>query len=817
MNITRKLRLIFFISVLIIVLPFSTVIYFFTIENALTNERLTLASETRALTTCYETLLNTDTPRLKTLAKLHQHYAGEQHFLLDDLGRFMLAGSWQQQLEANPQGFSLNSIKESSVQALLNTELSDQILIFPQQINLQDHQYLVVAVVIQPLGWRYFRLIPDDEVVAPVQKLFFLQFSLILFMALLIGILIEVLVSRSLVSRLSILVAAMRSYSLGDSNKGIVMTGDDEIAAAAFDFNHLTTQIELQHKSEIDLLERYQQQRKLEINLLERDRIAIKCARDGIYIIDSNGILLEANPAFYAMLDYSEQELLGHHLSGWQRQWANDELITKIDALLHHQDSSFEAIHRRKNGTLIDVEITTVGIELDGQHYLWCLSRDITERKQAEQHIKQLAHFDSLTGLPNRSLLNQRVEFALATAQRNNGKLAVIFIDLDHFKHINDSLGHTAGDTLLMQVGKAMLAVVRDDDTVSRPGGDEFIVILPNTGINGAAHVAEKLRVTVNQTYRIEQHDLVVTASIGIAIYPDDGKNFDVLSQRADVAMYRAKQEGRNGYRFFTTEMQTHSARILKLENALRRAIELEQFQLHYQPQLSLQEGGLVGAEALLRWNSDFGMISPAEFIPIAENSGQIIQIGEWVLRTAITQLKLWLDQGIHPFVMAVNISAAQFSQANLPDLVIDLLEEAQLPTQYLELELTESVAMSNPTVAIAIMNNFHARGICLAIDDFGTGYSSLSYLKSFKIHKLKIDQSFVRNLTETPADQAIVSAVIDLSRNLGFKTIAEGVETVEQLSYLQDQGCDQIQGYYFSKPLPAEQFLAFINKMPNP
>jgi diguanylate cyclase (GGDEF)-like protein len=435
---------------------------------------------------------------------------------------------------------------------------------------------------------------------------------------------------------------------------------------------------------------------------------------------------------------------------------------------LHYQNALFETVHCRKDGTLLNVEITTVDIELDGQHYLWCSSRDITERKQADQHILQLAHFDTL--------------------------------------------GHAAGDDLLIQVSQRMSVTVREDDTVSRPGCDEFILILPNTNADGAARVAENLRFAMLQGYQIDQQELFVTASIGIAVYPDDGKNFEELSQCADVAMYRAKQEGHNTYRFFTAEMQVHSARILQLENALRRALELGQLQLHYQPQLSLQdEGRITGAEALLSWNSEFGAISPAEFIPIAENSGQIIQIGEWVLRTAVAQLKTWLDQGMQPFVMAVNISAMQFRQANLPDLVLQILEEAQLPTQYLELELTESVAMGNPLAAIDIMADFHARGIRLAIDDFGTGYSSLSYLKLFKIHKLKIDRSFICHLAENSEDQAIFSAVIDLSHNLGFQTIAEGVETAEQLAYLQSQDCDEIQGYYFSKPLPAEQFEAFV------
>jgi diguanylate cyclase (GGDEF)-like protein/PAS domain S-box-containing protein len=691
---------------------------------------------------------------LPSLFNPTQRYAGEQHFLLDDKEQFILAGPWQQKLEANPTAFTIDAVREASVAKLLRAELNNQARIFPQIVTLKNRQYIAVAVMMRPVGLRYFRLAPVDEVIAPIQELFFVLFGAIFLMALLMGILIEFIVSRNIVRRLWLLAEAVRLYALGDLSVRTCLTGNDEIAATAHDFNSMIDKIE--------------QQRKVEIKLLQRDRMAIQCARDGIYVIDKKGILAEANPAFYAMLGYSPTDLLGHSVATWNKQWTHEELVTKIYDLLHYPNALFETVHCRKDGTLLNVEITTVDIELDGQHYLWCSSRDITERKQTDQHIQQLAHFDTLTNLPNRSLLIQRVEFALASAQRTKNQLAVIFLDLDHFKHINDTLGHVAGDKLLVQVSQRMLLTVREDDTVSRPGGDEFILVLPNTNANGAARVAEKLRCAMLNGYQVAGQELFVTASIGIAVYPNDGGDFEALSQCADVAMYRAKQEGRNTYRFFTTEMQVHSARILQLENALRRALELGQLQLHYQPQLSLQdEGRIIGVEALLRWNSEFGAISPAEFIPIAENSGQIIEIGEWVLRTAVAQLKTWLDQGMQPFVMAVNISALQFRQANLPDLVLQILEEAQLPTQYLELELTESVAMGNPLAAIEIMANFHARGIRLAIDDFGTGYSSLSYLKSFKIHKLKIDQSFVRYLAENLEDQAIVNAVIDLSHNL--------------------------------------------------
>lgn len=439
---------------------------------------------------------------------------------------------------------------------------------------------------------------------------------------------------------------------------------------------------------------------------------------------------------------------------------------------------------------------------------------DITERKRSEEDIHFLANFDPLTRLPNRIQLNDHFRYAISVAKRNKGQLALMFLDLDHFKDINDSLGHSVGDTVLIELAKRLSLLLRAEDTVTRLGGDEFILLLPGVDQLGAAQVAQKLLDTISTPYLIEHQNLTLTASIGIAVYPEDGMDLETLSKSADTAMYRAKQEGRQHYRFFTQEMQKQSERNLQLVNALRHALEYEQLYLHYQPQVAIQNNLIIGAEALLRWqHPTLGIVSPAEFIPVAEESRLILPIGEWVLRTAIRQAKVWMNEGFSPMIMAVNLSAVQFRHPDLPELITRLLDEEGLPPEYLELELTEGVAMHNPEKVIAVMEKLHERGIRMSIDDFGTGYSSLSYLKKFKAYKLKIDQSFVRDISTDPDDKAIVSAIINLAKSLGLQTIAEGVETVEQLAFLHKQDCNEMQGYLFSKPLPVEQFSALLKK----
>ncbi len=544
--------------------------------------------------------------------------------------------------------------------------------------------------------------------------------------------------------------------------------------------------------------------------------LAVEQSPNSIVITDLEGNIEYVNRMFTTVTGYSMEEVLGQNPSILKSDETPQATYDDMwEHLIHGKTWHGELINCRKDKSIY-IESATISPvkQSDGKitNYV-AIKEDITEKKKSEAYIDHLAHFDQLTGLPNRVMLNDRVTYLLSMAQRNNEPLTVMFLDLDHFKNINDTLGHTVGDQVLIEMANRIKAVIRDEDTVARLGGDEFIMLFPNTDSNTAMHIATKLITAVSKISIIEHNELTITPSIGIAIYPNDGADFETLLKNADTAMYRVKSNSRNSFHFFTLEMQVNLARNLQLENALRHALERNELEVYYQPQISISDGHVIGAEALLRWHHpEFGMVSPAEFIPIAESSSQIIEIGEWVLRTAIQQTKEWIDSGFAPMIIAVNLSAIQFRQQNLLKLVTDILEEVQLPNEYLELELTEAVTMHDPEYVINVMNKFHERGIRMSIDDFGTGYSSLSYLKQFKVYKLKIDQSFIRDISDNPDDRAIVSAIIDMAHNLGLVTIAEGVETAEQLAFLRLHGCNEIQGYYFSKPLPSVEFERFLH-----
>jgi len=433
---------------------------------------------------------------------------------------------------------------------------------------------------------------------------------------------------------------------------------------------------------------------------------------------------------------------------------------------------------------------------------------DITERKTAEERIQFLAYYDSLTELPHRALLQDRLGNALAHAQRRNEKVALLFLDLDRFKIINDSFGHSFGDIVLKEVAKRLKQCTRAQDTVARVGGDEFLIMLNKVeGVADAAIAAERVMQAMGAEFVIQGHSLGMSCSIGISIFPEHGSDGESLIKNADAAMYFAKDAGRNDVRFFTKEMNAQATERLALESALRLALDKGEFFLAYQPQMEIATGSIIGLEALIRWqHPELGLVPPDKFIPIAENNGLILQIGEWVLRTACAQARQWWDDGLPPVPIAVNVSAIQFRQENFSTLVKNVLLETGLSSEFLELELTESLLLSNEDVMFAVLQELRELGVKLAIDDFGTGYSSLSYLKQFRVNKLKIDRSFIRNIVFDPGDAAITTAIISMAKSLNLKVIAEGVENEAQMSFLRAHGCDEIQGYYFSKPITAAE-----------
>ncbi len=441
------------------------------------------------------------------------------------------------------------------------------------------------------------------------------------------------------------------------------------------------------------------------------------------------------------------------------------------------------------------------------------IGRDITDRKRSEEHIHYLATHDSLTSLPNRFMFSQILNLAIESAHRYHRKLAVFFIDLDRFKNINDTLGHEAGDFLLREMAMRLKQCLRASDVVGRLGGDEFVILLPETeNAEQIATVAQKILSASLSPVDINGQECCVTASIGICVYPDDGKNEQTLMKNADIAMYRAKEEGKNNYQFYSPDIEARSLERLILENNLRMALERNEFFLHYQAKRNLQTGEIAGVEALVRWqHPDLGIISPAQFIPLAEETGLIVLIGRWVLKTACAQNVAWLKQGLPPLCMAVNLSVRQFFDESLINDVADALSESGMRPELLEMEITEGMVMQDAERAIRILTAIKALGVRLAIDDFGVGYSSLAQIKRFPIDTLKVDSSFIRDIPQNREDRAITEAIIAMGRTLSLTVIAEGVETKEQEAFLRDHNCDQSQGYYFSKPISPEDFVSFM------
>ncbi|MDX8390840.1 MAG: EAL domain-containing protein [Mariprofundaceae bacterium] len=538
---------------------------------------------------------------------------------------------------------------------------------------------------------------------------------------------------------------------------------------------------------------------------------------EGIIITDTNSIIQAVNPTFNEITGYSADEAIGNTpkiiSSGLHGKAFYNEMWLTIK---HKGVWEGEIRNKRKNGEIYPEWLKIVAIKDEAGepvNYIASFS-DISSHSTANQRLYYLAHYDSLTKLPNRSLFHERLKTELANSHRRDTIFAVLFMDLDHFKNINDTLGHDVGDELLKEVAGRLLQCTRDNDLISRQGGDEFTGILVDlTHPEDAAVVAEKMIQTLSQPINIGSHELFITSSIGISIYPNDGETLETLIKHADSAMYQAKECGRNNYQFFTKGLHQASKRRFELETHLRKALENDEFEVYYQPQVDARHSCIVGMESLLRWHSpELGEVSPFEFIPVAEETGLIVPIGTWVLRTACAQCKKWTDSGYPPLLIAVNLSSRQFREPNFINMLIEVVCETKLSPLQLELELTESIIMKDDEETNHRLQEISECGFQLSIDDFGTGYSSMSYLKRFPLDKLKIDKSFVDHVTTDSDDEAIVTAMINLAHSLKLNVIAEGVETKEQLEWLAQHDCDNIQGYYFSKPLPVEEFETFMN-----
>ena len=559
-----------------------------------------------------------------------------------------------------------------------------------------------------------------------------------------------------------------------------------------------------------NLGERYEAQRRAE-DQLRLYATVFTSASEGMTITDAESRIVAVNPAFCAISGYSVEEVMGKTPAILNSGRQSADFYQKMWAELHSDGHWHGEIwNRRKDGGIYPewLSIAAVyGEKGEVINYIGVFT-DISEQKQNEARIHHLAHHDVLTGLPNRLLLEDRVSQGILKSKRSNKPMALIFVDLDRFKNINDTLGHEIGDNLLVQAAQRGLSVLRDTDTLSRQGGDEFVVVLPELDHRqDAMHVTRKLLAALGHPYLLAGHELIVSASAGIALYPDDGQTVSELLRKADAAMYRAKDEGRNTFRFFSAEINTASLGELLLENDLHGAIDRGEVFMYYQPKVDARTGDLIGAEALMRWqHREHGMIPPSRFIPLAEENGLINAFGEWAIRNVCAQQRAWLDAGLLVVPVAVNISAQQFAQQDLPKMVAHVLAEYGIPPQLLELELTESLLMRNASRATQVLQILRNMHVHVSIDDFGTGYSSLSYLKQFPVQSLKIDRSFVCEIGEQGETVKLASAIIAMAHELDLAVIAEGVETEAQSRYLLDHGCDQFQGYLYGRPQPAEE-----------
>lgn len=570
------------------------------------------------------------------------------------------------------------------------------------------------------------------------------------------------------------------------------------------------------------------EERKKAQRALELFRNLVNQSNDALFVIDpESGHFMDMNQAAYTTIGYTREELLAMSMmdvetsipdtTSWQ------EHVKEVKAQGH---VIFEGQHRRKDGSTFPVEINAKYVVTEQKDYIVAMARNITERKQAEEKAYFLAYYDNLTGLPNRTFFNELLVRTIQYANRYDHRFALFLIDLDDFKRINDTLGHDVGDQLLQAYSFRLMKSIRSSDhtarlseekieNIARMGGDEFMVLLNEIrNIRDISRIASRLLQELSEPYNLSGREIFMTASIGIAIYPDDGEDVNNLLKNADTAMYHTKNKGKNNFQFYSKYMNVTALEVLSMENDLHKALEHDEFLLHYQPKADLTTRQIVGMESLVRWNHpDRGLIPPSRFIPIAETSGLIVPIGKFVLRTACMQTKKWQEAGLNITSIAVNLSSRQLEHEGLVDEIYRVIDNAGLSPQCLELEITESTIMQNPEEAKRTLLELKGAGIRIAIDDFGTGYSSLNYLRQLPVDALKIDMSFIKNVVSNSNDAVIVKTIIAMAHSLNLRVIAEGVENEQQLAFLQEHGCDEMQGFLLSPPLPPEEASHFLTE----
>ncbi len=582
-----------------------------------------------------------------------------------------------------------------------------------------------------------------------------------------------------------------------------------EMSAKVIEFNKKNAVLVVVR--EITERKEYEQKLKLFQKVFEN-------ALEGITITDAKGNIVAVNEAFTEITGYKSHEVIGKNPRILKSDRHDDNFYKTMWQNLKTQGQwEGEIWNRRKTGEAYPEWLSISAIKANSSditHYV-AVFHDITDLKHQEEQIKHQAYHDALTNLPNRLLLHDRLSVAINHAQRNGQKIAILFVDLDNFKHINDSLGHALGDQLLQAVSQRIVKLMREEDTVSRLGGDEFVIMLEDVKDESVAiHIAERVLASFQRSFHVRNHELFITPSLGLTLFPDDGSDPETLIKNADLAMYRAKDKGKNRFQLFTSTMNDRVTKRLEMEGNLRKATEGDEFLVYYQPKIDIRTEKVTGMEALVRWQRPTGeLVNPGDFIPLAEETGLIVNIGQRVLETACQQTKLLHEQGMTDLKVSVNFSPRQFQQSNVVDMIINTLQKTGLDPSALEIEITETIIMSNVESTVSRLQELSRQGISISIDDFGTGYSSLYYLKHLPIHVLKIDKSFIHDLSVDVNDSAIVETIILMAKNLNLRVIAEGVETQEQFQYLRDRNCDDVQGYLFSPPLPLSEFEKYLLK----